>query len=243
MKHLIQVILFDLGNTLIYSLDHWDKVLYSAIQEFYNELSLSDPSINKKISANDLHDCLYRYYDQRKIDLIEVNSFNILESCLRAKGITSFSETILRNALNFMYSKTQLNWRIENDAISILTELNRRGFSLGLVSNAADDYDVQQLIDQWKLRPYFDFILTSAACGYRKPHPLMFQKAISHFKIEPENMMMVGDTLTADILGANQMGIFSVWINRRSQNSNLVLEIKPDATIGNLKDLLHLLDK
>jgi len=243
MKQMIQVILFDLGNTLIYSINPWDRVLYSAMQEFYNELICSYPSISKKITAKDLHGCLYQYYDQRKIDLIEINSFNILKTCLQAKEITTVPETIIRRALNTLYSVTQLNWSIEIDALPILAELKNRGYSLGLLSNAADDHDVQQLIDQWKLRPYFNFILTSADCGYRKPHPLMFQKAISYFNIDPPNMMMIGDTISADILGANQMDIFSVWITRRSQNPNFDLSIKPDATIDNLGEILNLLDK
>ena len=57
---------------------------------------------------------------------------------------------------------------------------------------------------------------------------------------------MVGDTLNADILGANNAGLFSIWINRRVDISGLSQEeknIRPDATISSLAELPPLLDK
>jgi HAD superfamily hydrolase (TIGR01662 family) len=113
-----------------------------------------------------------------------------------------------------------------------------------LISNAADDRDVQQLIDRMALRSRFDFILTSAACGHRKPHPLMFQKALNHFSVQPHQTAMVGDTLMADISGAENLGIYSIWITRRIQlPSDGELPIQPQAIISNLTQILHLLEE
>ena len=237
-----KVILFDLGNTLIHSIEPWNEILYKALQVFYRTAASMEPSIENKITVNDIQDCMNHYYDQRVLDLIETNSFNILKSYLKAKEINTLSDNDLRMALNAMYSITQLNWRLEIDAIPTLSALRGQGYSLGLLSNAADDIDVQQLVDHWELRQYFKFILTSAACGYRKPHSLMFHEAISYFNVEPGNVMMVGDTLKADILGANRMDIFSVWINRRSLHQRNDLEIIPKATIQSLGELIPLIN-
>ncbi len=49
---------------------------------------------------------------------------------------------------------------------------------------------------------------------------------------------MVGDTLNADIKGANALGIYSVWINRRVNKAPKELEeIHPNATIETLAQL------
>jgi FMN phosphatase YigB (HAD superfamily) len=46
---------------------------------------------------------------------------------------------------------------------------------------------------------------------------------------------MVGDSLEADILGANQMGIYSIWITRRvSLPDEGDLTIQPQAVIPTL---------
>jgi HAD superfamily hydrolase (TIGR01662 family) len=242
MQSSYQVILFDLGNTLIHSINPWNGILYKGTQEFYKSITLTDPSIKNMISVDEIQNCMNDYYDQRVQDLIETTTFNVLKSCLKSKNIKSLSDSELRIALNAMYSFTQSNWVVENDAIPTLSKLKSYGVRLGIISNAADDLDVQQLIDNWGLRRYFEYIITSAACGYRKPHPLMFHKAISYFDVDPVQIIMVGDTLTADILGANRLNIFSVWINRRSHQYQNDLKIKPNAIIQSLGDLISFLE-
>ena len=54
---------------------------------------------------------------------------------------------------------------------------------------------------------------------------------------------MVGDKLHADILGANQLGMYSIWINRRAELIPQDENIKPDAVISSLSELPQLLRK
>jgi FMN phosphatase YigB (HAD superfamily) len=57
---------------------------------------------------------------------------------------------------------------------------------------------------------------------------------------------MIGDTLSADILGANQLGMFSIWINRWAdtvENRSLREKIQPNATILQLSEILVSLKK
>jgi FMN phosphatase YigB (HAD superfamily) len=55
---------------------------------------------------------------------------------------------------------------------------------------------------------------------------------------------MVGDTLGADILGAYNAGIYSIWITRHAEspaNRAHADTIQPDAKIESLEDLYPLL--
>jgi HAD superfamily hydrolase (TIGR01662 family) len=141
-----------------------------------------------------------------------------------------------------MYSITQQNWYLEADAIPTLKNLREQGYRLGMISNTSDDRNVQQLIDRWELRPYFDTILTSAGCGIRKPDKRIFQLALDYFGIPPEKTAMVGDLLEADILGANQLGMYSIWIQRRAElQEEGELKIQPQAVITTLDQLPELL--
>ncbi len=87
---------------------------------------------------------------------------------------------------------------------------------MGLISNAGDDQDVQQLARRFGIAKYFDFILTSAACSYRKPHRRIFEIALSNWYFLPSEAVMVGDNLDADVRGAQSVGLFTVWISRRA---------------------------
>lgn len=242
MNREIKVILFDLGKTLMYSLRPWPEVLDLAYAKLGKVIVEKVGNSTIKISDFEIKNCLNNYYDQRNIDLIELGAFSVLGDFFKSKGYKKISKTIIRQALDAMYAITQTNWYLEDDTINILGELNNRGYHLGLISNAADDHDVQQLIDRMKIRPYFDFILTSAACGRRKPHPLMFELALNHFSVLPEHTAMVGDTLSADISGAENLGIYSIWITKRIQlPPDGELSIQPKAIIPNLSQILPLL--
>jgi FMN phosphatase YigB (HAD superfamily) len=115
-----------------------------------------------------------------------------------------------------------------------------------MISNARDDRDVQALVDKAGIRNYFTIIVTSAAQGIRKPNPRIFHTVLDQMGIPPAHAAMVGDTLGADILGAQYAGVYSIWITRRAElPSNRAHQdtIQPDAAISTLVELPALLDK
>jgi len=92
------------------------------------------------------------------------------------------------------------------------------------------------------LEPLFDFMLISAEIGIRKPAKEIFEKALDHFKIEARQAVMVGDMLEADILGARNARIPSVWMTRwahNAENAANIMRIKPTVKIFRLSDLPH----
>ena len=134
---------------------------------------------------------------------------------LAERGYPGLEESAVRPALDALFTVTEENWELENDALLTLKMLESAGYRLGMVSNAGDDKDVMTLVERFGIGPYFDFILTSAACGLRKPHGRIFELALAHWGFPAAEVAMVGDTLEADILGANRAGLYSIWITRR----------------------------
>ncbi len=236
----IRAVLFDLGNTLIYSPQAWPPVLARA------ERALADSLCQARL----LEDCdtfhlefrrsLDDYYASRDEDLFERTTESVLRDLLREKGIQNPPEAAVRAALNAFYAVTQQNWHPEEDAQDTLATLQKRGYRMGIVSNAADHQDVQQLVEKAQLEPYLDFIVTSASCSYRKPHPRIFELALAHWGIAPREAAMVGDSLEADTTGARQVGLFSIWITRRAPAYH-ARPAEPDRTIASLSALSDLL--
>jgi YjjG family noncanonical pyrimidine nucleotidase len=61
---------------------------------------------------------------------------------------------------------------------------------------------------------YLDAIVISGEEGVAKPHPHVFDVALERAGNPPrERVLMVGDSLTADIAGGNNAGIDTCWIN------------------------------
>jgi HAD superfamily hydrolase (TIGR01662 family) len=240
----ISTILFDLGSTLVYSKDPWPPFYEQADRALVEVLYRSGIVIDPTAFSTDFDGFIRLYYDNYTQDNFEKTTFSVLRDMLFQKGIRDTPEPVLRTALAAMYAITQQNWVLEDDAISTLEKLKSRGYRLGLISNTSDDLNVQGIVDRWALRPFFETILTSAALGIRKPDAHIFQIALDRFRVQPEAAAMVGDTLEADVLGANQSGIYSIWITRRVQFPDEgELAIQPQAVVTALHQIPDLLAK
>ena len=112
-------------------------------------------------------------------------------------------------------------------------------YKLLLLTNGSPDLQQEKLAGVPDLAPYFDHIIISGDFGEGKPAASIFRHALGMLGIEPEDGVMVGDKLTTDILGANTIGMDSVWINRHGMTRTD--EIVPKHEIKSLRELLPLL--
>jgi putative hydrolase of the HAD superfamily len=237
MLKLIRAVLFDLGGTLMYSRDPWEPIFEQGYQALAD--SLCDQGIDLDCAAlpKAIRYHLDRYFARRDDDLFETTYITVLRELLAEKGHPNVDIKTIRRALDAFYAHTQPNWLLEEDALLTLRTLEAGGYRLGLVSNAGDNQDAFQLVERFQIEPFFDFILTSAACSYRKPHPRIFELALAHWSIFPGEIAMVGDSLEADIFGAQKLGIYAVWITRRVSKSPARQKIQPDAELQTLHEL------
>jgi len=236
------VILFDLGNTLLYFNGIWDQVFAEMDAALLHSLKASGYELGGGMTDQDFirqMEARFEEFDAQKSgEFLEFSTAFILRNLFDEIGLTEIPEAILRKAIRDMYTVSQLHWQPEADALPALQSLREQGYRMGLISNAGDDQDVQTLIDKAGIRCYFDVILTSAAQGIRKPNPRIFQQALQHWGALPERAAMIGDTLGADILGAKNAGIYSVWITRRaSPNQPHQETIIPDGKVDALSEL------
>ncbi len=242
-RNFIRAILFDFGGTLMYGRRDWTPVMAKADDMLAEHLRIQGMDVNPNTFPLEFRKNLDEYFKQREQDLLETTYTFVLRELLKNKGYDDIPSDVLRGALDNLFSVTQANWVLEEDAIPTLQKLRAKGYSLGIISNAGDDADVQQLARQFGITQYFDFILTSAACSYRKPHPRIFELALSNWYCPPNEAVMVGDNLDADIRGAQEVGIYGIWISRRADPEMEKQEqVQPDASLSSLSELPAILD-
>ncbi|HPH96638.1 MAG TPA: HAD family hydrolase [Anaerolineaceae bacterium] len=243
MPGLLRAVFFDLGNTLLYydgvAADVFEQSTAATLAALTDAgLRLDEAEFPAVFGSR-----LKEYHVVRETEFIETTTRAILADVLTKYGYPDTPDEVIRAALAAMYAQSQAHWHLEADAHAMLAALHGR-YQLAIISNAADNDDVQKLVDKANLRPYFDLILTSAAVGIRKPQPQIFYEAMIRMDVRPEESVMVGDTLGADILGALNVGMSSVWITRRAntaENREVQDVIVPDAAIATLAELPPLL--
>ena len=222
----------------MYARNPWPPIEARADLTFAQSLREQGVDIDPPVFVREFRSRLKEYYIEREENLFETTYLFVARELLQEKGYGSLTEAVLRYALDRLFAVTQANWVLEPDARSTLRTLEAGGYRLGLVSNAGDNQDVYQLVERFRIDRFFDFILTSAACSYRKPHPRIFELALAHWRIPAAETAMVGDMLEADILGAQKVGLFSIWITRRANlKSEDVLRIQPDLSLPTLADI------
>ncbi len=81
----------------------------------------------------------------------------------------------------------------------------------------------------------FPAVVTSEDVAAYKPSPRVFQQALAVLGLSAEEVLHVGDSLSADVAGARAAGIGAVWVNRRGRPVPDGLD--PAFVIGQLTDL------
>ncbi len=111
---------------------------------------------------------------------------------------------------------------------------------LALVTNGAPDLQREKIAASG-LAGYFDAIVVSGELGIGKPDPRIFAHALDLVGARPEAAMMVGDSLTRDVAGAQRAGMRAIWINRMERRIPEGARIVPDGVITDLGELVAFL--
>jgi 2-haloalkanoic acid dehalogenase type II len=124
-----------------------------------------------------------------------------------------------------------------SDAHDTIEELARRGYLLGLLSNADEDF-LQAALSKGRLR--FSVIQSSESLRAYKPHRAIFTALCGRLDCAPSEVLYVGDSPIADVNGARNAGLRTAWIRRTEAAYSESLP-PPDLTLERLTDLLDTL--
>ncbi len=174
--------------------------------------------------------------DYRELDYVE-RLRRVLEAIGLEEDAKRLAEEIWRRYLDEWPRQS----RLDPEAPRLLRRL-REAYKLALVTNFPDLPTAHRVFDTLNLWEYFDAILVSAEVGYRKPSPIIFQKALEMLGVKPQEAVMVGDTLEADVEGARKLGVKTILIDpERARKGESLKGV--DAIIGSLRELEGVLEE
>lgn len=156
------------------------------------------------------------------------------EAWFRALADHGVSDLSFAEELSVIFpSERRARHTLFSDVADSLTHL-RETYQLALVTNGAPDLQ-REKIQGANLARFFDTILISGEVGVGKPDCRIFGLALDALSASPSEIVMIGDSLTRDILGAQRAGLKGIWMNR--SGSDATDQVTPDVQITNLSQL------
>ena len=124
-----------------------------------------------------------------------------------------------------------IDYRPEEGIGEVLERMTELGVRAAVVSNSGYSGDVLiGELERHNLWRTFEFLMSSADYGVRKPHPKLLQVALRKLHLDARDVWFVGDKPRYDIVGAKTVGMTAIWYNRQRADSG---GIAPDLEVRN----------
>ena len=214
-KHLF----FDLDHTLW----DFDKNSAFAFETIFKERDF-------EISLDDFLK-IYIPRNQHYWKLYQVNQISHEElRYFRLKDVFDALKFEISDAIIDQISDDYINYLPEHNhlfdgAIEILDYL-KPNYKLHIITNGFASVQTKKMNNS-NIVHYFDTITNSEMAGVKKPHPTIFDFALSLANASKEESLMIGDSYEADIIGAQEAGIEAIFFNEQNiQVENAVFQVK-----------------
>ena len=109
---------------------------------------------------------------------------------------------------------------VREDVLDMLPRLAER-YSLGVVSNFMVKGGIEELLEINGVSRCFDFVVTSIAEGWRKPHPAIYKTALDRFGANAWEVAFVGDDYINDFITPAGLGMKPVFLDRYGKRAEI----------------------
>jgi HAD superfamily hydrolase (TIGR01549 family) len=242
-----KVVVFDQGNTLL--MDPFPKVMELKKEDFGN--LFRGHGIN--YSAQKIIDSWAD--SNKKIHYPYIGHFfqeePIVQDALRSLEIQSDVASILTLDLLKVY-RMGLKQYIKSDPRTkevrrTIQQLKSRKKRLGVFS---DDRIVALdiVLEYMDISQEFEYIYTSEKIGIEKPDPGVFEHILNYFKVQPQEVIYVGDDPVRDIYPSKKKGFKAILydVDKKKYSStwkdyDAEIEYQPDATVTAFSQLIDVI--
>jgi putative hydrolase of the HAD superfamily len=225
---MIQAVIFDLDNTLT----DFMKMKELAIQGAAD--AMIDAGLKKTLDeARTEINAIYREMGieyQKVFDLYLQRTLGHIDYKMLAAGIVGYRRA--RDSALVLYPHVNLT----------LVELIKRGVKLAVVSDAPREQAWLRLC-YLKLQHMFDVVVTYEDTLQRKPKPEPFQRALDQLGVPAAHTLMIGDWPERDVIGAKGLGMKTVFARYGDTFGTPPGESGADFDIGDVMDLLDIVDR
>lgn len=207
MKYLI----WDFDGTLGYRVGMWVAALLDVIRQEEPEYDVPADQLRPYLQAG----FPWHTPDQPHLDIKFAEQWwealdHIFEQAFQGVGFDPPRAQLMAKQVRHVYTNPE-HWRLFDDTIPALDRLSLQSWTHIVLSNHVPELRV--IIRHLNLESYIANIFNSAETGYEKPHPQAFRNVLEAIG-EATAVWMIGDSMNADIAGAESVGIPSILVRK-----------------------------
>jgi putative hydrolase of the HAD superfamily len=170
-------------------------------RSFFTAFKNSAPCIFPGVPISEIPRCEYQWWR-------EIN-----RQTFRAVGVwDQFTDFDLFFQDLYQHFATSAVWEIYADVMPALTNWQRSGVELAVLSNF--DSRLYTVLKVLELDCYFSTVTISTAVSAAKPQIEIFTAALNKYQCLPSAAWHIGDSLAEDYMGAENAGLTAIWLNR-----------------------------
>jgi len=244
LKQPIIGVIFDLGWTLIHFDGVWSDVLDECNQALAKFLQAEGFPIAYDALLDKYGKMKLESYRRRSRDNVERSTESVVRDVMASFGYENPDDHLVRRAVDAFYHASEVRWEPMPRVHETLDRIRAAGLKIGLISNAGDVANIDRLLSNAGLAGHFDPQIVSAGVGIRKPAPEIFQMVLDAWDCEPQEAVMIGDMLGADIIGAQRVGLHNIWITLdadHKENHQYKQSIHPEFAVTHLYEIVDIL--
>ena len=222
---MIKAVLIDIDDTIF----DFQKCSKNAFKKTLKKLDLSYKE-KDFLYFNKVNNILWT---KQKLGKLNINEVFIERSIMMSEYFELNLEKEIFNDLfvEFLYDEIELIDEIED----LLYYLSSK-YKIYAASNGVYDMQVNR-IKKSNLSKYFKDIFVSDKIGYEKPNERFFNKIMDITKYSNDDLIMVGDSMKSDIIGAKNSKIKSIYFNKENKkisNKDFTYQVKNLSEIKNI---------
>lgn len=227
----IRHLFFDLDHTL-WDFEKNSKICIKQIYEYYRAIfpkEIGFEAFFREFST--INSAMWNQLDLSQITHEYLRTFRF-QKVLQALDIEideEFSLELNQMLLDLLPHQHHLM----DDAFDTLEVLSQRGYKLHIISNGYQDIQIKKM-KSGGIHHFFDQIITNDIAGARKPEKAIFDFALQMANADVTSSIMIGDNLIADIEGAKNAGLRTIYFNPENDGNDT-------ENISELKYLLEIL--
>lgn len=179
----------------------------------------------------------------RATGLREAAAAEALRSALQRYGLAHDEQSVAAAEAAFFEPEVAMMRPLQG-AEDLLRWIRGMRLRAGVASNASSHYLVVEICRRLGFASFFDPIVSSAGVGWAKPHRRIFETILCAWSLSPGDVVMVGDTPSADVAGARGMGMRSILLATvQAAGAGGNATVRPDAFASGLPGVRLILEE